>query len=380
MTMEHTPPTVSDDLDALIGAIYDCVIDPSRWYDTIDRIRLRFALYNAILAVNGANGDIVMHVTSNVSRDMLAMVEKYASDVPRMWGGWARIAAAPLEEPIFNSDVRPPDYEDADYYRYFVAPQDIVDAIAIVLVRDAATVANLAFGVHRSAPRLTAAQVDELRILAPHIRRAVVISRLLVSTMTAAASFTDTLDASPAGIVLIDARRRILHANDAGRAMLAAGDPIRDADGLLELTAEVVPGALQRAIDTARDAVAGSRGMGVPARRRNGQPLTMQVMPLEHRHGANTPASAVAAVFVAEAVSGPATSADILSVLFDLTPAQARIFALVAGGMSLARIGAQLGIAPATAKSHLTSIYRKTGESSRSGLVKLAQDVGARMY
>ena len=78
--------------------------------------------------------------------------------------------------------------------------------------------------------------------------------------------------------------------------MLAAGDPIRDADGLLELTAEVVPGALQRAIDTARDAVAGSRGMGVPARRRNGQPLTMQVMPLEHRHGANTPASVAPAV------------------------------------------------------------------------------------
>jgi DNA-binding CsgD family transcriptional regulator len=373
--MAQTPTADPDDLDALIGAIYDCVIDPSRWYDTVDRIRRRFNLYNAILAVNAADGSIVMHVSANVPGDMLALIEKFAGDVPRMWGGWARIAAAPLEEPIFNSDVRPPDYEETQYYRHFVAPQGIVDAIAIVLVRDANTVANLAFGVHRSAPALTAAQVDELRILAPHIRRAVVISRLLVSTMTAAASFTDALDASPAGVILVDAQRRIVHANEAGRAILTAGDPLRSAEGLLELVTEVVPGALERAIGTAGDAVAGSKGMGVPARRLNGQPLAMQVMPLERRRGANTPGAAVAAVFIAEAAGGPATSAEILGLLFDLTPAEARIFNLVAGGMSIAQIGAELGIADATAKTHLARIYRKTGQGSRGGLAKLAQDV-----
>jgi DNA-binding CsgD family transcriptional regulator len=375
--MAQLPAADPDGLATLIGAIYDCVIDPSRWYGTVDRIRRRFNLYNAILSVNGSDGTIVMHVSVNVPGDMLPLIEKYAADVPGMWGGWARIAAAPLEEPIFNSDVRPPGYEDTQYYRHFVAPQEIVDAIAIVLVRDANTVANLAFGIHRSAPPLTPAQVDELRILAPHIRRAVVISRMLVSTMTAATSFTDALDASPAGVVLVNAERHIVHANQAGRAMLAAGDPIRNTEGLLELATEVVPGTLRRAIETAGDAVAGSKGMGVPARRLDGRPLTMQVMPLERRRGADTSRAAVAAVFIAEAAGGPATSAEILSILFDLTPAEARIFSLIASGQSIAQIGAELGIAAATAKTHLARIYHKTGQSSRAGLVKLAQDVTA---
>jgi DNA-binding CsgD family transcriptional regulator len=375
--MAQTPLADPDSLDALIGAIYDCVINPSRWHRTVDRIRRRYGFYNAILSVNGADGSIVMHVSVNVPSEMLPLIEKYAGDVPGMWGGWARIAAAPLEEPVFNSDVRPPDYEENAYYRYFVAPQEIVDAIAIVLVRDASTVANLAFGVHRSAPPLTAAQVDELRILAPHIRRAVVISRLLVSTMTAATSFTDALDASPAGVVLVDAQRCIVHVNRSGRAMLVAGDPIRSAEGVLELVTEVVPGTLQRAIDTAGDAVAGSKGMGVPARRLDGRPLTIQVMPLERRRGVNTPGSAVAAIFIADAASGPATSAEILSLLFDLTPAEARIFGLIVAGQSLAQIGTDLGIAVATAKTHLARIYHKTGQNSRAGLVRLAQDVTA---
>lgn len=374
-----TKPSTRDaaSLEALIGAIYDCVIDSSRWHDTVDRLRRRFGFYNAMLAVNASNGAIVMHVNANVPDDMLPLVERYSADVPRMWGGWERIAAAPLEEPIFNSDVRPPDYEDADYYRYFVAPQGIVDAIAIVLVRDAHTVANLAFGIHHSAPPLTDAQVDELRILAPHLRRAVVISRLLLSRITAGTSFAETLDASPAGVVLVDREARIIHANAVARAMFAANDPIRSTEGTLELVAEVVPGLLQRAIATAGDAAAGSKGMGVPARRGNRQPLTVQVMPLEHRRGANTPIAAVAAILIADAATGPATSAEILGALFDLTPAEARIFTLIAGGVTLGEIGAQLGISSTTAKTHLARIYHKTGQNSRAGLVRLAQDVAA---
>ena len=105
--------------------------------------------------------------------------------------------------------------------------------------------------------------------------------------------------------------------------------------------------------------------------------FTVQVMPLEHRRGANTPIAAVAAILIADAATGPATSAEILGALFDLTPAEARIFTLIAGGVTLGEIGAQLGISSTTAKTHLARIYHKTGQNSRAGLVRLAQDVAA---
>ena len=65
-------------LDELIGAIYYCVIDPSRWHDTLDRIRRRYHFYNAILGVNDARGSgTVLHVSVNIPDDMVHIIQDY---------------------------------------------------------------------------------------------------------------------------------------------------------------------------------------------------------------------------------------------------------------------------------------------------------------
>ena len=99
------------------------------------------------------------------------------------------------------------------------------------------------------------------------------------------------------------------------------------------------------------------------------------MLPLERLHRSVTPGEAIAAVFVSDAPGGPATSGEILSALFDLTPAEARIFSLVVEGRELAEIGTQLSISPATAKTHLAHIYAKTGRNSRADLVRLAHEL-----
>ena len=374
--MDYSPPR-EDSVDDLIGAIYDCVIDPGRWQATVERIRRRYGFFNGVLGVNGpATNEVVLDIMTGIPEAMLPVMKNAKSEeIIRMWGGWSFIAGVPLEEPVRQSDVRPPDWADSVYYEDFVRPQQIVDSVAIVLVRDPRTVATISFGMQADVAPVIEPVMDELRILAPHMRRAVVIGRLLETSLAAASTFADALDAAADGVVLVDATRRVVHANRAATAMLKAGDPVRVIAGQLELSTELVPGSLQRAIDTAAEATAGSKGTGVPARRLNGQPLTLQVMPLERRTGANTPVRAVAAVFISEAASGPATSADLLAVLFDLTPAEARVFGLVAQGRELGEISQELSIALATVKTHLARIYHKTGQSSRSGLVRLARDI-----
>jgi DNA-binding CsgD family transcriptional regulator len=368
-----TPP---DSLDDLIGAIYDCVIDPSRWHGTVDRIRRRLGFYSAILGVNSpTTSAVVLDIAVNIPEELRPVIDAHGGDVPRLWGGWARIATFPLEEPIRQSQVRPADWQDTGYYTGFIEPQGIVDAVGIVLVRDAHTVGNLSFGVHGSAPAVSEAAMDELRILAPHLRRAVVIGRLLEASMSAASSFADALDAAAAGVVLVDDTRRVVHANRAAAAMLAAGDPIRVTGDQLELSTELIPGAFGRAIAAAGEVGSGGKGTGVPARRLNGDPLTVQVMPLERRAGSDTPASAVAALFISEATGGAPTPPDILAVMFDLTPAESRVFTLAVEGGELAGIGEQLSITPATVKTHLARIYHKTGKNSRAGLVQLAHEI-----
>jgi DNA-binding CsgD family transcriptional regulator len=48
-----------------------------------------------------------------------------------------------------------------------------------------------------------------------------------------------------------------------------------------------------------------------------------------------------------------------------LTPREQEILALLASGMSTPEIAGKLAIKPATIKTHLTSIYRKTGAQNR---------------
>lgn len=366
-----------DGLDDLIGAVYDCVIDPSRWHDTLDDIRRRFHFYNVMLAVNNTvTHELVMSVTVNISAKMAAVAEEYSGHIGELWGGWARANTVPLEEPVTCREFISREALEANpYYQHFAVPQGIYDSLAIGLVRDSQTISNIGMGRHKSAPPLTGIDLDELRILARHLRRAVVIGRILETSVNAARSFAEALDASPAGVVLIDGLRRVVHANSAAKSMLAAADPITNANVQLELPAEVVRGSFKAAMVSTSGVTVGGVGAGIPARRADGRPLTVQVLPLGRHTGSFAPSHAVAAVFVADSASGHATSPDILSVLFDLTPAETRVFGLIVEGFELPAIGMRLGISPATAKTHLARVYQKTGENSRASLVRLAAEI-----
>jgi DNA-binding CsgD family transcriptional regulator len=65
-------------------------------------------------------------------------------------------------------------------------------------------------------------------------------------------------------------------------------------------------------------------------------------------------------------------AADPPALLYDLTPAETRVFLLVAAGMEQSRIARLLGIAPATVKTHLHRVFDKTGCRRQADLVKLA--------
>jgi DNA-binding CsgD family transcriptional regulator len=173
----------------------------------------------------------------------------------------------------------------------------------------------------------------------------------------------------------------ILHANTVARAMLEDGDPIRDNAGRLELPVELVPGQLAAAIQSAAGAEAemGRRGIGIPTRRRDGVPLVIHVMPLKQRAArSGMKLSAVAAVFVSETGARVPLPIDAVSMLFELTPAEARVFEMIALGRSIGQIAAALSVAQTTIKTHLASLYSKTDRHRRADLVRLAGELGVR--
>jgi DNA-binding CsgD family transcriptional regulator len=369
--------TSDERLSATIGAIYDCVTAPEKWEGVLHQLCNELCFATGALAVGGmSNGQAAILASVGFTPEWLARAPEYDADTIALWGGQERVEQFPLEEPILNSQVMErATVEKSSWYRDFGEPQGLTDGVVIMLTRDPEGLGNLAFGRHYQAGPVQEADLAHLRLIAPHVRRAVTISRLLDVRALAASTFASALDAFAAAVVLVDERLGIVHANDAGTAMLTAKDPLRSHENCLRLSSSASTEALRTAVAlSARNEIElGRRGMSIPIRYADGTPCVAHVLPLRRKNLRKGLISRVtAAVFIAPAASPPRLPADALSLLYDLTPAEVRVFELIADGRTPAEISAVLGIAPSTVKTHILRLFDKTGYHRQADLVRLA--------
>jgi DNA-binding CsgD family transcriptional regulator len=365
----------TEKLSALIGAIYDCAVAPDRWEATLQSIRAELSFATAVLAVHPLPaGDLTIFATSGIAPEWLGRIWGYGEETLELWGGAARISQFPLDEPIVQSQVTDrATWKDNPWITEWGYPQGLWDAVGFAFARDPTMIGNLTFGRHRTAGEVGEAELAVLRLIAPHVRRAIAISHLLEVKTLEAVTFASALETLTAGVVLVDEHLGIVHGNAAAGAMLRASDPIRSQQGRLTLAYAAASKALQRAVAARNEIDLGRRGIGIPMRRADGTPCVAHVLPL--RAGQIRPGlaqRAAAAVFVAQAASPPRMPADALALLYDLTPAEARIFELIADGQTPSDIAVALGIASSTVKTHLLRVFDKTGCSRQAELVKLA--------
>jgi DNA-binding CsgD family transcriptional regulator len=367
-------------ISRLIGSIYDCALDPELWPATLTELRLALTFHNASMSVMAMpSGKMLLNVTSGIEGRWLEIMSDHGPDVVEQWGGAEVFYSHPLEEPAVLSWKRPrAEWENNRYVVEWVKPQGIFDVLGWTLARDAETFGSIGLGRHISAGEIGTREVDAARLLIPHFQRAVAISRVLDLKAITSSSFSATLDTLAAAVMLVDADLRIVHTNEAAERLLSQGDPILSDRGTLALRSRAMNAALGVAVRQASktEAAIGRRGFGMPVPRINGKPSVLHVLPL--RHGKLRPGlmpSAVAAVFVAPAAAPAPPPTEAVSVLFDLTPAEARIFELVCAGKTQTDIAAELRISKSTVKTHLLHVFDKTGCRRQVDLVKLAADL-----
>ena len=366
----------------LIGKIYDCVIAPEHWTDVLNEIRMEFGFATAVLSaysltnvrigVNAASGTDPVPTMAQTSRE-------YVADIVEIWGGIERIRQYPLGEPIIRSQAVPEEMILRNrYHQEWALPKGLFDAVGVALVREKTMIGNATFSQHVSDGAIVDTQVSGLRVLAPHIRRAVIISNLFDMKTVEAATFSATVEALTVGVVLTDEDSKIVHTNAAATAMLEAGDPILARHGRIAVQSAATTTSLQSAIAQAAkdEAALGQKGIGIPIPRPSGDPLVIHVLPLRRGHvRAGLAQRAAAALFVASASGPPQMPHDALVQLYDLTPAEVRIFELICEGHTRDAISGLLGVSVATVKTHLVHVFEKTGCRRQVDLVRLAKSL-----
>jgi DNA-binding CsgD family transcriptional regulator len=378
--MEAAPPLLSLDLlSDLIGGIYDCALDPARWPQVLADINERLGFLQTTLTLQAMpSGAVLLNVASGISDDWLSRSTAYGPEVIEGWGGVARIAAVPIEEPALLSEMNPSLFDGRSrnaFYDEWYRPQGLLDTAAVVLTRDAYSLASISLTRSESQGAIDPQALDAIRLLAPHLRRAVTISQLLDVRAVAAATFESVIDRAGTPILVIDGQLGVLHANGAAQALLDARDALTLNGQRLATATPATTQALAMAVAQAaeNEVAIGHRGLAIPLLASDGTARALHVLPL--RGGVLRPGlvnRAVAAVFVGSSAADVAGAGVLVAQLFGLSGSEARVFDLIAQGLTPAEAADRLGIGVSTVRTHLLHIFDKTGVRRQADLVRMA--------
>jgi DNA-binding CsgD family transcriptional regulator/PAS domain-containing protein len=366
-----SPQVLSD----LIGSIYDCALDPSRWEQTLANVGDALDCYVLVLHLTDLRHHrYLLNKTVGLQPDQIERLPKY---LPEMQGilGEALASWPSLDEPFVDSRHLTHSYiEKSPLFQEFVKPSGAVDVMQLFLMRTSMHLSFLSVARNEQQGPITDREIELGKLLLPHLRRAVTISKVLDIRTIAGARMAEALDALHCAVILTDQRGAILHANRAAERVLRAdGGPIQSAQGILQATVPSAASELRSALALAarNEAGIGKTGLAIRLTAPDVPPIFAHVLPLTGSDfRTRLQPAAIAAVFIG-APPDARDGADAVAAAFGLTPAETRVLASLFAGCTLAETAATLGIAGTTAKTHLEHIFLKTGVTRQPDLMRL---------
>jgi DNA-binding CsgD family transcriptional regulator len=361
---------------ALIGAIYDAALEPARWSEALPHLA-RFvggpsaAIWSEDVAAASAS------VTCACGFDA-GYVEAYLAHYADLDLSRSAIGLAEVGEPFARSGVvSNSDFSQTPYYRHWVRPQGLIDCMYTVLDRAGTRTTLFAVSRRRHDGSIGKDMWRRMRLVTPHLRRAALIGQAVARERRTAAALADTLDGLSAATLLVDASGRVVHANAAADALIAARSVLSRIGGRLRARRASDDKALQDALRAARagDDAVGAKGVALPLAGPDGEDYVARVLPLNAgaRQRVGRAFAATAAVYVTKAELPVVTPATVIARRYRLTPMELRVLTvLVETGGGLSGIADALGVSAETVKTHLGNVYEKTGVRRQADLVKLA--------
>jgi DNA-binding CsgD family transcriptional regulator len=267
--------------------------------------------------------------------------------------------------PIFNEFWRP-------------AQLSLAAAGANLLIEDQFS-ALICFSNAPGKDSLTTQQMHIFEILLRHLTRAVRISRRLWELELEHVAATERLETLRQGALLADASGRVVRANDAAKAMLDDGNGIFLDNGRLAAAGSEILQKLIASCALTTPELGGPGGEFKIPRELRHSPLHVTVAPLRSKArladvpwiGVGTP---VAIVTVRDPDIERRRQEVNLRRRFGLTVAEASLATEILKGDGRSAAGRRHGVSTATARTHLSSIFEKTGTHRQAELIRLLLD------
>ena len=371
-------------LSALIGNIYDANSDQSLWVDVLEKAA-RFVGGPAATLFSknaGRKAGFLVYDYGIKPRYQRRYIDEYIRLDPAATrhhtangAATTRQIFAQIEQPIAATDLAPYDeFLETRFYREWARPQGLVDFVVCVLDNTARNAAMFGVFRHERDGQTKDETRRRMRLIVPHLRRAVLVGRLTDLKKAEAQTFADTLDRLSAGMFLIGVDGKLIHANAAGHAILAEDDFLRLSGGRLVASDEQVDHTLRGIFATDKGAAEISvKGIALPLTARNGDRHVAHVLPLMSglRRRIGTAGTAAVALLVQKAALETSSPPEVIAKSYELTPTELRVLLAIIEVGGVPDVAAALGIANLTVKTHLGRLFEKTGARRQVDLVKL---------
>jgi DNA-binding CsgD family transcriptional regulator len=267
------------------------------------------------------------------------------------------------------------EYRRGRFYQEWLEPQGSVDAANVVLERTSSSCPVLLTVL--SGKRMVDKEMRRrISMIVPHANRALMINKAIELKKSETKAIGDVLDGLNAGIFLLDANCRIVHANTAGHSLLLADDYLRDVGGQLFTGDAQLNKRLRQIFGAIGETSRVADGTAFALNDEDGQRYVAHVLPLASvlRDGAERSFKAVGVLFVRQVQANNQPCDELIARSFDLTPAEMRVLQAIVEVGGVPESAQALGIAVSTVKTHLSRVFAKTGTSRQADLVKLAAE------
>ena len=372
--MRTTGASFERDLHALIGEIYAAALDAERLPIVLSRL----------CRMTDSRGVFCFHLDDRIAAERLHEIDPAIACTVRGLQHQnlyvKRRHRTGTGRPLRGTDlVQPEELSGIELFEDYWRPSGIEHILFLPIVNDSRALVEVTLarsasqGAHDEDAFLIAA------IATRHLVRASRMAQHLQEKSLAGTQLADVLDALRLGCLVVDARGRLLHANRQGEMILRSGWPLRLKNGRL-IAAHDDAGQVWQAV-LARLEGDESPPVGSMTRLANPEgpptPLVAVPLPTVELEGLGGIFERRGAGLVVLEPWGEATGLpQVLREGLGLTAAEADLAAALTSGQSLADHAEERERSLSTVRTHLRSVFAKTGTSRQSELVRMLAALG----
>ena len=370
-------PTISDErVFGLIDLIYENITENSgeKWKDTYKTITETFSAGPGSLSIFQEDTNhfelLISTLDEEIYREYISYYYKlspFRKKIEKMSAGETFRRSAHLSDKNFRKTA---------IYREYFKRQDVFHFDYEVLFRENGISGGITFTRPESMRNFTPQEAEAMRLMNTHLRRAFYVYYKVKIAGQDTRLLEDILDKIPQSVMVVNKKGKVIYRNDGAKKMLEKNDGLqinRRGNLLAGLTRDTAK--LKRLLSGVFNPPSGRKdiygGIARISRPSGRKPFAVLVSPVSEKTDSCFGSETLALMFVTDPEKKFEPKEKVLSEVYGLTPAEARLVCILTGGKSIKEACGILEITENTARTHLKRIFSKTDTHRQSDLLRL---------